>query len=439
MYPRDRRPLAAVPRVPIDVPRWLLVVTGAAVVAVGVVLVVRPLDSLTALSLYIAISCVASGVGDLLARRPGDGVRGLLTGLLWCGAGIAVLVWAGRSVSLLGPFVAALLVGSGAVRLLRLQRGTTPERLLDGLFGLAEIAFGLAALLWPDATLLVVAILFGVRCVGFGASLVWSGLSRRGPRVGDEARRRRLPTAVRWVAGVLVVVVAGGTLVVGHAFREGVPVVDGFYDAPSSIPGTPGQLLRTEPYAGNLPAGMTAYRILYTTTADEGVPALASAVVAVPTVATGRAFPSLRGRTAPTGSRVRAHPASARTPSPYRTSPPWVTRARRLGHRGDRLHRRGHPRGVPVPDRAGEGRSVLDSIRAAHQVEGLDLAGRPSSGGTRRAATRRSGPGSSPPPMRPSCDRGSPRCRRPATLWPWPPRSHSIPVLSGPASVSRSS
>ena len=32
---------------------------------------------------------------------------------------------------------------------------------------------------------------------------------------------------------------------------------------------------------------MKAYRILYTTTADDGVPALASAVLAVPSAATG--------------------------------------------------------------------------------------------------------------------------------------------------------
>src|SRR6476620_1731898 len=185
-----------------------MVAAGAAVAAVGVVLVTRPLDSLTALSLYIGISCVVSGAGDLLARRAGDSARSLVTGLLWCAAGVAVLLWTGRSVNLLGPFVACLLVCSGALRILELRRGATPERLLDGQFGLSEIAFGLAALLWPDATLLVVAILFGVRSVGFGMSLVWSGVSGRGTGIGDgdSGRRRRLPTAVRWVAAVLVVV-----------------------------------------------------------------------------------------------------------------------------------------------------------------------------------------------------------------------------------------
>jgi len=181
VYPRATRrtkPVARVPRaprVPTGTPRWLLVTAGLVVVAVGVVLVTRPLDSLTALSLYIGISCLISGLGDVLVQRPQDDRLRLFSGALWCVAGVAVLLFIGRSVSLLGPFVAALLVGSGAVRLLDLRRGTTSERMLDGLFGLAELVFGLAALLWPDATLLVVAILFGMRSVGFGVSLVWRG------------------------------------------------------------------------------------------------------------------------------------------------------------------------------------------------------------------------------------------------------------------------
>jgi uncharacterized membrane protein HdeD (DUF308 family) len=375
VYPRDRRPLTTVPRVPTAVPRWLLVAAGVVVTAIGVVLVARPLDSLTALSLYIGISCLASGVGDLLARRPGDNVLGRMTGALWCAAGVVVLLWVGRSVNLLGPFVAALLVGTGAVRILRLRRGTTPERLLDGLFGLAEIAFGLAALLWPDATLLVVAVLFGVRSVGFGVSLVWSGVSGRDAAAGDAGHgpRRRLPSAVRWVAAVLVLVVGAGTLVVGHAFRQGVPVVDAFYDAPASVPGTPGHLLRTEPYAGNLPAGMTAYRLLYTTTADDGVPALASAVLAVPTARTG-SVPLIAWAHGTNGVARACAPSLGPDAVPVGNVAAMASLARNgWGIVATDYTGEGTRGAYPYLIGQGEGRSVLDSIRAAHQVADLDL------------------------------------------------------------------
>ncbi len=364
------------PRLPNGVPRWLLVAAGVVVAAVGVVLVTRPLDSLTALSLYIGISCLVSGVGDLLARRAGDSVRGLVTGVLWCAAGVVVLLWVGRSVSLLGPFVAALLVCTGAVRIFQLRQGPTSERLLGGLFGLSEIAFGLAALLWPDATLLVVAILFGVRSVGFGVSLVWSGVSGRGPaaRVDDTEPRRRLPSAARWVAAVLVVVVAGGTLVVGHAFRQGVPVVDAFYDAPASVPSNPGQLLRTETYVGNLPAGMKAYRLLYTTTADDGVPALASAVLAVPVAAT-RSVPLIAWAHGTNGIARACAPSLGPDAIPVQNVATMESLARNgWGVVATDYIGEGTRGAYPYLIGQGEGRSVLDSIRAAHQVDGLGLA-----------------------------------------------------------------
>jgi pimeloyl-ACP methyl ester carboxylesterase len=247
--------------------------------------------------------------------------------------------------------------------------------LLDGLFGLSEIAFGLAALLWPDATLLVVAILFGVRSVGFGVSLVWSGLSGRGAAArGDvKSARRRLPPALRWVAAVLLVVMAVGTLVVGHAFRQGVPVVDAFYDPPASVPSTAGQLLRTEPYVGNLPAGMTAYRLLYTTTADDGVPALASAVLAVPSAATG-SVPLVAWAHGTNGIARACAPSLGPDAVPVQNVAAMDSLARNgwaivaTDYTGE-----GTRGAYPYLIGQGEGRSVLDSIRAAHQVDDAHL------------------------------------------------------------------
>ena len=218
------------PRVPIDVPRWLLVAAGVVVAAVGVVLVTRPLDSLTALSLYIGISCLVSGVGDLLARRAGDSVRSLVTGVLWCAAGVVVLLWIGRSVNLFGPVRRRLSWScTGALGSFQLRRGATPERLLDGLFGLSEIAFGLAALFVARRDVAgggdpVRRAQRGVRCV----PRVERGVRVRGAATrGDDKRPgRRWPSVFRWVAAVLVVVVAGGDVGGRPRLRQGVPVVD---------------------------------------------------------------------------------------------------------------------------------------------------------------------------------------------------------------------
>jgi uncharacterized membrane protein HdeD (DUF308 family)/acetyl esterase/lipase len=354
------------------VPRWLLVAAGALVTVLGAVLVLRPLSSLVVLGLYIGASCVLSGVGDLVGRTAAHGRRPLITGVLWTVFGLVVLVWLGRSVNLLGPAVALLLVVSGIVRVLDLRRGTTSERVLGALFGLSEMAFGGAALLWPDATLLVVALLFGMRCVVFGVSLLWRGVTDRPGAARTRTARR--PSLVRWVGAVLLVLVAVGTLAVSHQFRQGVPVVDGFYDPPASVPGQPGQLLRSEPYTGNLPEGMTAYRLLYTTTSDAGVPALASAVVAVPTAPTGRPVPLIAWAHGTNGVARACAPSLGPDAIPARTVTPFTALVRNgWGVVATDYTGEGTRGPYPYLIGQGEGRSVLDSVRAAHQVPGLGL------------------------------------------------------------------
>ena len=224
-YRRLSRRVRALPRLVARAPGWLLVVLGAATTVLGVVLAVRPLSSLTVLAVYTGASCVLSGVGDLLARRDGDGRSSVLTGIGWVLAGVAVLVCLGRSLQLLGPFVSGLLVVTGLVRLSGLRRGPVTDRLLAGASGLAELAFGLVAWVWPDATLLVVALLFGVRTAGLGLSLVWRGAraARPGPTNGRGA-----PRSLRWAAAVGVLVVAAAALVLSVQFRAGIPVLDGF-------------------------------------------------------------------------------------------------------------------------------------------------------------------------------------------------------------------
>ncbi len=375
VYRRVNRRVRALSGPVRPLPRWLLVLAGLVVTALGAILVVRPLSSLTVLGIYIGVSCVVSGVGDLVTRTARDGLRPLVTGVLWTVFGLVVLAWLGRSVNLLGPAVALLLVVSGAAMVLDLRRGTTSERVLGALFGLSEMAFGGAALLWPDATLLVVAILFGMRCVVFGVSLLWRGIVDR-PKTARStgAARAGRPSASRWATAALLVLVAAGTLVVSHQFRQGVPVVDGFYDPPASVPDFPGQLLRSEPYQGDLPAGMTAYRLLYTTTADDGVPALASAVVALPTAATGQPVPLVAWAHGTNGVARACAPSLGPNAVPGQTVAPMSSLVRNgWGVVATDYTGEGTRGSYPYLIGQGEGRSVLDSIRAAHQVAGLNL------------------------------------------------------------------
>jgi hypothetical protein len=94
-------------------PWWLLLAVGLVTAALGVFLLVRPLSALAILGIYIGLSCIISGVGDLMARREDAGLVSAASGLFWIVAGVALIVWLGRSIELLGPAVAVLLIVSG--------------------------------------------------------------------------------------------------------------------------------------------------------------------------------------------------------------------------------------------------------------------------------------------------------------------------------------
>lgn len=66
---------------------------------------------------------------------------------------------------------------------------------------------------------------------------------------------------------------------------------DAFYAQPSTLPAKPGELLRAEPFVRDVPHGAQGWRILYTTTRENGTPAVASAIVVASVAATDAAHP----------------------------------------------------------------------------------------------------------------------------------------------------
>jgi pimeloyl-ACP methyl ester carboxylesterase len=156
-----------------------------------------------------------------------------------------------------------------------------------------------------------------------------------------------------------------------------VPSPDAFYDPPDSVPAQPGQLLRSEPFASSeVPAGANAWRILYTTTRDDGVTAVASALVLAPTSATTTPSPVIAWAHGTTGFAPGCAPsilpaglsAGAMMIQDRVIAQGWTLVATDyvgLGTQG------------PHPYLIGQGqaRSVLDAVRAANQLTDITLAG----------------------------------------------------------------
>ncbi|NGP28768.1 alpha/beta fold hydrolase, partial [Rhodococcus aetherivorans] len=185
------------------------------------------------------------------------------------------------------------------------------------------------------------------------------------------ARYRRPAVAV---LALLVAVAAAGVAV---RLRAGSPVVDAFYTAPHRMPDHPGALLRAEPFTRAVPDGAEAWRILYTTTRDDDQPAVASALVVVAKNAPPGPRPVIAWAHGTTGFAEPCAPTLLDDPLGAGALPAasalldrgWALVATDyvgLGTAGP------HPYLIGQ----GEGRSVLDAVRAAHHLDHFDLADR---------------------------------------------------------------
>lgn len=183
-------------------------------------------------------------------------------------------------------------------------------------------------------------------------------------------RRRSWPKRIGrwllWLLALLIVVLAIGWWLA----RPAAP--DAFYQWPSQLPARPGALLRAEPFERAVPEGARAWRILYTTTRSDNRPVIASAIVLTSASPSRRPRPVVAWAHGTTGivpgcaPSLLADPFKAIPAVPQLLAEGWVlvgTDYAGLGTEG------GHA--YLVGDDAA--RAVLDSVRAARRLEGVQL------------------------------------------------------------------
>ena len=338
--------------------RHRALVTVAAI-ALGLLFIVRPLTGIDALLVAAVVGLAVAGAHEIVTGRQR---RDRLLGLACLLATVVLALQPVWGVRLLTIAFAVLLAGAGVARI----RRRTPAGIA---LGTGLVVLGVLSVHWPDVTVFVMGVLLGVRIllVAF-------------PRAEGLVPAPVTAAVVLTVAAVLT----GYTIVVATTG----PRPDRFYTAPSDTPRSPGLLLRAEPFTTDVPAGVRAWRILYSTTRTDDSPTVASALVAVPedqlmsrtpviawahgtTGLRSRCAPSLRSRnTIGAGGVAAVHTALDRGWAVVAPDYPG------LGTPGD------HPNLIGD----GEARSVLDAVRAARRVPQLNLGRRttvwgPSQGG----------------------------------------------------------
>ena len=341
-------------------PTALRALVALALVTLGAILAVRPFASLAVLLLLVLAGLLVTAAAELIdlpdARLPRRLAQGRAA--LALAAAAVLVLWTGAGIVAVVVVVGLGLLGHGLLELGTAYRARGVDRWNALLGAVASLAFGLLALSWPDVSVLLLGVLLGVRLVLLGARL----LVRTPPR----PRKRHLVGHLATAAVALLLLVVGLTL------DRSAPSPDAFYTAPASVPAEPGRLLRSAPYTRAIPDDAQAWRILYTTTGDDGAPAIASGLVVVP-----------RKRTAPLPVISWAHGTTGIAPGCAPTiGEPFTSGAffaiDEVVARGWAFVATDYPGlGTAGPHPyligPGEGRSVLDATRAARELTAAGL------------------------------------------------------------------
>jgi hypothetical protein len=192
--------------------------------------------------------------------------------------------------------------------------------------------------------------------------------------------RPQSPQAPWGLVGSVTVgfVVLVGTLVAAGLgilwWRSAPPFPDAFYDAPRGAQtAPPGTLLRREPFTQAVPDGARGWRILYATTRDDGVSAVASAVILAPSADVKGPRPVVAWTHGTTGAAPGCAPTVLPPPHPFDAAVPAVRELLAAGWIlvGTDYAGLGTAGPHPYLIGQGEGRSALDAVRAARTLTEL--------------------------------------------------------------------
>ncbi len=151
---------------------WILwLVMGILSIGIGVWLLFSPNVAIATLAILLAIALFMNGLSELVTaggrHRPWFGY---LVGALFLIAGVIVLLRPGKSLWFLAVFVGASLLVTGAIQVVVAiaDREHVRHWVLLALLGLLGVVAGVLAIAWPGITILVLALLVGIRLIVWG-------------------------------------------------------------------------------------------------------------------------------------------------------------------------------------------------------------------------------------------------------------------------------
>ena len=159
----------------------MLIVVGVLLVGLGIVLLINPFAAIWILGVLIGVSLIIGGVAEVISGREGAGPAWPA----WVGGGIIIIggivaaVWPDATVWVLAVVAGVVLAVFGAITIASAFAGPSEGRGTRLAIGGISLVIGVVVLVWPDATLLVLAILIGLRTLLYGLLAIGIGVKVR--------------------------------------------------------------------------------------------------------------------------------------------------------------------------------------------------------------------------------------------------------------------
>lgn len=159
---------------------WAFLALGAVAAVLGLILILDLFAAVTTLALLVALGLVVTGLDELVSAGRYHSTLGVVAGAVLVVGGLVAAVWPGITLWVLAFVTGVALVVSGAARI----AGALALRvegwgwLLFG--GILSLVVGALALAWPEATILVLGLLLGIRMLLFGIAEIMFGLALHG-------------------------------------------------------------------------------------------------------------------------------------------------------------------------------------------------------------------------------------------------------------------
>ena len=161
---------------------WMVVGLGLAMVVIGALLLLNPFDAVRTLVVLVALALVIASVDELAqAERHEARWPSYVLAVLWLVTAIWALVWPDVTLWALAATVGIglIIVGMAAIVFATHYRRALPMWSVWLLDGVLSVVIGVAALVWPDATVVALAILLGIRVLLRGVATITFGLALR--------------------------------------------------------------------------------------------------------------------------------------------------------------------------------------------------------------------------------------------------------------------